>query len=273
MRDRQAIRRLIAASLVAVGFAGAATAQPYRQQGISPIFDGWEELPDHTRLFYFGYINRANTEVTIPVGPANGFGTAPADRGQPTSFLPGRHRHVFTIQSTNPKAKLTWTVTTTAGVQTANASFDLLYILEERENENPNARPPVIAAAPVVAKVGEAVRLAPQVTAATGGHAAAVEGTVADADGLTIYWSKYRGPGAVTFSEVPGAPKPAAPQSRRAREAMAPGVFVSHCGDKAGAFCGSAVVSFSVPGEYLLRAAARQEEMQGLAFVRVTVNP
>jgi hypothetical protein len=273
MRDRQAIRRLIAALIVAVGCAGAAAAQPYRQQGISPIFDGWEELPDHSRLFYFGYINRANTEVTIPVGAANGFNTTPADRGQPTSFLPGRHRHVFTIKSTDPKDKLTWTVKTEAGVQTANASFDLLYILEERENEDPNAKPPAIAAAPVVARVGETVRLAPQVTAATGGHAAAVEGTAADADGLTIYWSKYRGPGAVTFAEVPGAPKAAAPQSRRAREAMAPGVFVSQCGEKPGTFCGSGMVTFSAPGEYLLRAAARQEEMQGLAFVRVTVNP
>jgi len=273
MRARHWMLTAAIAAAIVAGWSATPRAQSYRQQGISPIFDGWEELPDGSRLFYFGYINRSNVEVAIPIGAANGFGPDPADRGQPTSFLPGRHKHVFTIPAKDPKAKLTWTVRSDAGVQVANASFDMLHILEVKENEDPNAKPPVVTSSPMTTKVGEPVRLAPKITPATGGHAAIVEGLASEAEGLNVYWSKYRGPGSVSFGEVPGAPKPPAPTGRRAREVIAPGVYVSHCGEKPGPTCGVAIATFSSPGEYLLRAAARQEEMQGLAFVRVIVNP
>ena len=273
MRVRRWTRGAVVAAAMMAGVIGSVQAQPYRLQGISPIFDGWEELADGTRLFYFGYMNRNSSDVVIPVGAANAFGPEPADRGQPTVFLPGRHKHLFTISSNNHNDKLTWTVRTEAGVQTANASFNLLHILEERENEDPAAKPPAVAAAAVKAKAGSPVTITPRITAATGGHAAVIEGTTSDAEGLTVYWSKYRGPGAVSFADVPGAPTPPTPTTRRAREAVAPGVFVSHCGQTPGPTCGVAIATFAAPGEYLLRAAARQEEMQGLAFVRVTVTP
>jgi hypothetical protein len=145
-------RIVIAASAVLVAAAvvsrpAPAAGQAYRMTGISPIFDGWEDKPDGTRVFYFGYINRNPTEVSVPVGPDNGFEPAPADRGQPTTFLQGRHEHVFTITvPKNMPGKLVWRVKSEMGVQTANASFDQLYILEQRENPQPDAKAPEVQA-------------------------------------------------------------------------------------------------------------------------------
>jgi len=41
---------------------------------------------------------------------------------------------------------------------------------------------------------------------------------------------------------------------------------------EAAAGCGAAMARFSEPGTYLLRAAARQDGLQGLAFTRVVVT-
>src|SRR5262245_46643110 len=88
---------LVAAAVMTVTAVTAVPhAQSYRLRGISPIFDGWEETPDKARLIYFGYINRNSAETVIAVGAGNGFDGGQADRGQPTSFFPGRQEHVFT---------------------------------------------------------------------------------------------------------------------------------------------------------------------------------
>ena len=136
---------ILACCLLAGALAAPVAGQTYRASGVSPIFDGWEELPDGSRVIYFGYINRQPTEVDIPVGAGNGFEPGAADRGQPTHFLQGRHEHVFTVKvPRDMTGKVVWTIRTAAGVQTANASFDQLYILAEHENQNPNAKPPAV---------------------------------------------------------------------------------------------------------------------------------
>jgi hypothetical protein len=250
--------------------------QSYRTSGVSPIFDGWEDLPDGSRLFYFGYINRNPAEVSIPVGAENGFEPAPADRGQPTTFLQGRHEHVFTIKVPRQMTgKLVWSVKSDMGVQTANASFDQLYILEVRENADPNAKPPVIHMTDVVAKAGQPVHLSPDVKPATASGRAEVEGAAAEAAGLNIAWSKYRGPGRVSFTTIAGAARPAGGTEGRGRGRAAevrPGIHAVPCGAKPAAGCGAVTAVFSEPGSYTLRAEARQDGLQGLAFVKVTVN-
>ena len=262
---------------VAILASPVTLAQSYRQAGISPIFDGWEELPDGTRLFYFGYINRG-PEVVVPLGPDNSFEPGPADRGQPTTFLPGRHEHVFTIPVTAKfTGKLVWTAKLAVGTQhTANASFDQLYMLEQIENADPNAKPPIIKIADVAAKVGQPVQLNPATTPAVNSGRVEVEGAAAETAGLTVTWSKHRGPGAVVFTDVPRAAAPA-PEAGRGRgrgaEAPRPGLHPVACGVKPAASCGAVVARFSEPGVYTLRLAARQDGLQGLAFGKVTVTP
>jgi hypothetical protein len=105
-----------------------------------------------------------------------------------------------------------------------------------------------------------------------------VEGAAAESAGLNVTWSKYRGPGRVTFTTV-AAPAvsaeslPSGAARRRDAASPRPGVHEVPCGVKPAAGCGAVTAVFSEPGDYTLRAAARQDGLQGLAFVRVTVKP
>lgn len=46
---------------------------------------------------YFGYNNPNLYTVTIPIGHKNRFSPYPKDQGQPTEFLPGRHKALFSV--------------------------------------------------------------------------------------------------------------------------------------------------------------------------------
>ena len=94
----------------------------------------------------------------------------------------GRHEHVFTIkQPANYNGKMVWTLNTEMGVQTATASPNQLYILEERENENPNAKPPEVKIADASARVGQPIALTPAVTPAVSAGQVVVEASAAEA--------------------------------------------------------------------------------------------
>jgi hypothetical protein len=70
-----------------------------RGQNVAPAYEGWEQAPDGTKYFLFGYMNRNwEEEIDVPVGPDNGFNVGGADLGQPTHFLPRRNRFVFRVR-------------------------------------------------------------------------------------------------------------------------------------------------------------------------------
>jgi hypothetical protein len=54
-------------------------------------YEGFTKSGAHVVLS-FGYYNMNDVNVVIPPGERNGFSPAPADRGQPTTFLTGRHQ-------------------------------------------------------------------------------------------------------------------------------------------------------------------------------------
>ncbi len=252
--------------------------QSYRQQGIYPVFDGWEELPDGSKLFYFGYMNRHATEVAIPLGADNSFEPAPVDRTQPTNFLPGRNEHIFTIKM--PKdfnGKLVWTLKSAVGVQKATASLNQLYILEIEEEDpgTPHLPKPTITAPATIVKLANTLALAPTVKAQAPAREAVIEGDRgARGGGVSVTWNKHRGPGKVTFTAAPGAPARAAGGAGRGREAAnVPGMFTVPCASPVTAACGAAQAKFSEPGEYVLRAVAHQGREQSDVQVRVTVTP
>ena len=263
---------LCAASLLG---SGTVAAQSYRQPGIYPVFDGWETHPDGTKEFYFGYMNRHATQVTVPLGADNTFEGAPADRNQPTNFLPGRHEHVFTI--TMPKdftGKLIWTLKTEVGVQKATASPDQLYILEiEEEAPGEHVVPPQIAAGNVSGKAGQPINLTAQVKA-TAQKERVIEGSGPRSAALNVAWSLHRGPGTVSFQPAPGAAPRRATTGRGGRPEAPPipGVFTVTCAFPIEASCGAASATFSAPGDYVLRAVAQQQREQARTFVRVSVR-
>ena len=68
-------------------------------QSVQPAYEGWTRNPDGSRSMWFGYLNRNWQETPdIPAGPANGFGAAGEDLGQPTHFLPRREAFVFKVK-------------------------------------------------------------------------------------------------------------------------------------------------------------------------------
>jgi hypothetical protein len=115
------IRRVLPATvillcLLASAPTGAeAQAITYTQgQPVYPAYEGWRNGDDGGYILMFGYMNQ-NWEQTplVPVGSDNYFSPGPADRGQPTLFLPRRNRFIFEVPvpaSFGEDDELTWTL-------------------------------------------------------------------------------------------------------------------------------------------------------------------
>ena len=86
---------LFVLAFLLVGQSGEAQRLSYSSgQNISPGYEGWEEDPDGSRWFVFGYMNRNwEDEPDIPVGPENSISPGGPDLGQPTHFLPRGVNH------------------------------------------------------------------------------------------------------------------------------------------------------------------------------------
>ena len=56
----------------------------------------------------FGFNNSSTSTVIAPVGPLNGFSPSPTDRGQVTTFPPGKVTSAFTVAWSS--GSITWTV-------------------------------------------------------------------------------------------------------------------------------------------------------------------
>ena len=140
-RPRPGLRRgasLPALVLVAGAAAGATPddlrAQTYtRGQNVAPAFEGWERNEDGSFNFLFGYMNRNwLEEIDVPVGDDNTFSPGPADRGQPTHFLPRRNRFVFKVRVPADwgEKELVWTLTSQGVTEHAYASLRPDYIVD-----------------------------------------------------------------------------------------------------------------------------------------------
>ena len=104
-------------------------------QNVAPAYEGWEQAPDGTNYFLFGYMNRNwEEEIDVPVGPSNGFSPGSADQGQPTHFLPRRNRFIFRVKvpaTFTEKDELVWTLTTHGKTEKAYASLRPDYIVDD----------------------------------------------------------------------------------------------------------------------------------------------
>jgi hypothetical protein len=86
-----------------------------RGQAIQPIFEGWSWAPDGSINMHFGYLNRNYAEQPeIPIGANNRIEPGGPDRGQPTYFYSRTNRNLFTVnvpKTFGPKDEVVWTVT------------------------------------------------------------------------------------------------------------------------------------------------------------------
>ena len=213
-------------------------------QSVSPSFEGWYANPDGTRSLVFGYFNRNYAErLDIPVGPDNRFEPGPADRGQPTHFLSRRQTGVFAVvvPADFGNQRLTWSLTAHGRTIAIPGHVRPEWEITALEEITSGNTPPVLRfggpdAAPGQGPLG--VR-----SALTAAVSAPVEVTVWAADDgvrkaraaqrparFGLVWSKYGGPGDVTFSDD----TPDVDETGKATTAA----------------------TFSEPGEYVLRVLA-----------------
>lgn len=103
-------------------------------QDVSPGYEGWEEDPDGSRWFVFGYMNRNwEEEPNVPVGPDNNIEPGGPDLGQPTRFLPRRNRFTFRVpvpDEFGEDDELIWTLTVNGVTEKAFATLRTDYFMD-----------------------------------------------------------------------------------------------------------------------------------------------
>jgi hypothetical protein len=230
-------------------------------QSVTAAYEGWFANPDGSFSILFGYFNRnQKQELDLPIGPDNRIEPGGPDQGQPTHFLTGRQWGVFTV--TVPKdfgsKKLTWTLTANGATTQIPAKLDPLWEVAPFLDATGNT-PPFIGfdeKGPFV----QGPRGQSKPLAATARQPLTLPVWVADdanvipgatrprTPAATLAWSKFRGPGSVTFSSE----RPVAETA----EFAAPPKTVFH---------GKAVTTatFSEPGEYVLRVVANDWSGEG----------
>lgn len=267
---RTALRRTaVVCGMVALLTATATRAEAQFEKMISTTFDGWSERPDGSFELVFGYMNRNSSEVEVPLGAANQVEPAPADHGQPTSFLPGRQRAAFRIAVPKGfKGKYVWTLTFGGQTQVATASLDQNYSLDVGDPE-----PPGVTAGPdrTITLSGSAP-LAPVVTAPPPPPASSNPDVVvrqSRGGRINVWYSKFRGPGQVTFS---GGESPAATAPGPTGRENPMGTYRVSCPNPPAAGCGAVSAKFSAPGTYWLRVVAAERSASN-AIIKVVVTP
>lgn len=263
--------------------------EPPREFGtsITGSMEGWFENPDGTKTFIVGYLNRnAKQEIDVPIGPNNNIEPGGPDYGQPTHFMPHRQLGMFTV--TVPKEftaqqRLTWTITVNGRTNSIPLKLVPDYILQPFKDIAVGNTPPLIKfaengptiqgpiasiarAVAMSAKVGQPLSL-PMWATDDGKY---TSGSNAQPRNLPppieLDWSKYRGPGSVTFEKA-----------RPTVKILAGGpVGVEFRGEA------STTATFSAPGDYVLHLNVDDFSGRGsgetgccwtTALVKVTVSP
>lgn len=222
-------------------------------QSITGAFEGWFPNADGTFSILLGYYNRNQKQtIEIPAGPNNRIEPGGPDQGQPTCFLPGRQWGVFTI--TVPKdfgeKKFTWTLVANSKTTVIPASLNPLYEVQPFQEASGN-EPPFIAFSEAGPFVQGPRGQSRELTAAVSNPLTVTLWLADDAKApfsarpigppVTVTWSKFRGPGTVTFSS--DRPK----VEKASFKPPATAVFSGTATTTAG---------FSEPGEYILRVVA-----------------
>ncbi len=122
-------------SMLALGPRVAGQSLTYTKgQNVAPAYEGWEQDPDGSRWFVFGYMNRNWVEeINIPPGPDNSILPGGPDQGQPAHFLPRRNRFVFRVpvpKNFTEKDEVIWTLTAHGTTEKAWASVRADYLLD-----------------------------------------------------------------------------------------------------------------------------------------------
>lgn len=243
-------------------------------QSVTPAYEGWFETSDGRKALLIGYWNRNTKQVLdIPVGPNNRIEPGGPDMGQPTHFDPRRGWGTFSIVLPPDfgDKKLTWTIVANGKSESIPMGLHPDYVIEPYRETGMGNTPPVLRFTPngktfTGPPIGVALELS-----ATAGQPLALDVWASD-DGiedprfpgrsnkpLNVRWIVHRQPAGaeVTFAE-------ARPKVDKENEGKA-----------------STTATFSMPGDYTLRAQGTDLSGEGgggfqccwtSAVVKVTVK-
>jgi hypothetical protein len=265
---------LVAGSMVVTRGQGLSSLpiEPVKESGqsVTGAFEGWYQNADGSYTLLVGYFNRNSKQtLDVPIGPNNRIEPGGPDLGQPTHFEPRRQWGVFTIVVPKDfgKNRLTWTIVANGQTTTVPMHIDPLWIVAPFKDVALGNTPPVLR----LNEKGESFTGPPR------GIAASYTTTVSSPltlnawttdDGIrapearrparlvAVEWSKFRGPGDVTFSNA------------------APSID-----EKTGQ--STTTASFTSPGDYVLRVQVNDATGEGgggfqccwtNAHVKVTVK-
>jgi hypothetical protein len=250
-------------------------------QGVTAAYEGWFYNQDGSISLLVGYFNRnQQQELDIPIGPNNRIEPGGPDYGQPTHFLSGRQYGVLAIRV--PKnfgtQQMTWTLTANGQTNAIPMHTKPDWVVEPFEDAGSRNTPPALRFEPagktvtgppagivatLAAAAGEPVSLSAWATDQPARVNVAPtpvrrpRASIPPPPPLSVTWSKYRGPGAVTFANA----KPAIDKERDGQA--------------------TTTATFSAPGYYVLRLQANDQSGEGgggfqccwtNAYVAVTVK-
>ena len=173
-------------------------------QGVAPVYEGYDVNPDGSFNMWFGYMNRNyEEELDIATGPNNTFEPG-GDRGQPTHFQIRRHKDVFKV--TVPKdfgdRTLTWTLSAHGQTQQVVGTLKPVWMIDRNRTTRGGNSEKINSNTPPVVKVEPQEQTLPSPGPLTLTLSATDDGLPMRAGktvGMTMDWTKYRGPGSVTF--------------------------------------------------------------------------
>jgi hypothetical protein len=200
--------------LTAVTLAQQLPLEPLRDSGqsVTPAYEGWYKNADGTISLLAGYFNRNLTqEVEVPIGPDNHIDPGGPDRGQPTHFLTHRQWGLFTIVVPGdfPDGKLTWTLVSNGRTMSVPMTLNKDYEISPFKDEALGNTPPVVQlngakfqgpprgiSASMTTTVGKPLEIQTVVT----DDMVIDPRRPADAQKLSVSWSRFRGAGLVHFA-------------------------------------------------------------------------
>lgn len=244
--------RVVSTLVAAVALATSAHAQ--QNQPIYPAYDGFLKNPDGSYTLSFAYFSHNADVVTIPPGPNNSFGPAPADRMQPTSFKPG-HWRFQCVMVVGPEfdGKMKWTLgyagtTTGTSERMLQSNWNLVEgaaaLAKIDYAKGPRGvclnRPPTVRVLGVTARPNNPPVLTVAPNEELNLFGSAHDEGLPRGKGLVVEWKMLTGPGTVTFT-IPGAARTKA--------------------------------TFSAPGLYELELTATDSEFTERTRVNVRVGP
>ena len=240
---------------------------------LAPFMEGWYENEDGTYTISFGYSNANLDTLYIPVGEDNFLDPAQFDGVQSTIFFPGHHRGIFTVTlpAEMKDQDVWWTLTKANGdvTRVPGRTGAAAYELDWRPRPHGGLPPSVsfdsqsgVGRGPpgIMAERTRTVAVGSPLTLSVN----ATDPSERDPDDarsaeipLRVVWSQLQGPGRVEYTRHESNPEveeeepdSAAAAAQRRRAPSGPQIIPLSEGQGTA----SVIVTFSVPGEYIMRA-------------------